>query len=212
MNKNQEKILKLAKKTDISKISFREIARKLNIENPQTVIYHLGQLKKKGFIYFDPREKKQKLAKVKAFVANSILNIPIVGSANCGPALELAEDDIQGYLKVSKRSISKNTPDGLIVIRAVGNSLNRASIDGESIEEGDYVVVDTKKQPVNGDYVLSIIDGAANFKRFYKNKDKREIKLVSKSTQDMPPIVLHEEDLESSGYLVNGVVIRVIKK
>ena len=212
MNKNQEKILKLAQKTDISKMSFREIARKLGIDNPQTVIYHLEQLKKKGFVYFDPREKKQKLAKVKAFVVNSILNIPIVGSASCGPALELAEEDVQGYLRVSKKLINKNSVNDLMVIKAVGNSLDRADIDGENIEEGDYVIVDTKKQPVNGDYVLSIIDGAANFKRFYKDRDKKEIRLVSESTQNIPPIILHEEDLESSGYLVNGVVIKVVKK
>ncbi len=207
MTKNQEEILKLARKTDISKMSFREIARRLKIENPQTVIYHLGQLKKKGFIYFDPREKRQKLAKVKAFIVDSILNIPIVGSANCGPALELAEEDIQGYLKVSKKIIERSNPSGLVVVKAVGDSLSKANI-----EEGDYVVIDTKKQPTNGDYVLSIIDGAANLKKFYIDKNKKEIKLVSESTKDVPPIILHEEDLESSNYLVNGVVIKVVKK
>jgi len=212
MNKNQENILNLAKTKDISHMSFREIGRKLKIENPQTVIYHLEQLKKKGLIYFDTREKRQKVAKMKAFIINNFFSIPIVGSANCGPALELAEEDIQGYLKVSKKSLHRSNPNGLIVVKAIGDSLNRADIQGDSIKDGDYVIVDTKEHPHDGQYVLSIIDGAANFKKFYENKEKQEVRLVSESTLDIPPIVLHREDLESSGYLVNGVVVKVVKK
>jgi len=212
MNKNQEKILNLAKTKDISRMGFREIGRELGIKYPQTVIYHLRQLKKKGLIYFDSGKKRQRIAKTKAFVVDNFFNIPIVGSANCGPALELAEEDIQGFLKVSKRSLNRSNPNGLIVVKAVGDSLNRANVQDDNIEDGDYIIVDTKQHPHDGQYVLSVIDGAANFKKFYENKEKQEVRLVSESTLNIPPIVLHREDLESSGYLVNGVVVRVVKK
>lgn len=209
MNKNQQKIIKLAEKKDISKMSFREIGRELGIKYPQTVIYHLEQLKKKGLIYFDSR-KRQKVAKSKAFVRDGFFSIPVVGSANCGPALEIPQESIQSYLRISKKSLNKSTPNGLIVVKAVGDSLNKANIGGNNVEDGDYVIVDCKQQPRNGDYVLSIIDDAANFKRFYK--DDKEIRLISESTLDIPPIIFHQEDLENSSYLVNGVVARVIKK
>jgi len=209
MNENQQKILDLAKKKDISNMSFREIGRELGIDNPQTVIHHLEQLKKKGLIYFDA-EKKQRIAKPKAFATNKHFSIPVVGSANCGPAMELAQEDIQGYLKISQKLLKRDKPNDLIVVRAVGDSLNRAQhVDGGYIESGDYVIVDCKQEPNNGDYVLSIIDGAANFKRFYK--DDNEIRLVSESTSDIAPIVLHEDDVNTSGYMVNGVVVRVVK-
>jgi len=209
MNENQQKILDLAKKKDISNMSFREIGRELGIDNPQTVIHHLTQLKKKGLIYFDA-EKKQRIAQPKAFATNKHFSIPVVGSANCGPAMELAQEDIQGYLKISQKLLKRDKPNGLIVVRAVGDSLNRAQhVDGGNIENGDYVIVDCKKEPINGDYALSIIDGAANFKRFYK--DDNEIRLVSESTSDFAPIVLHEDDVNTSGYMVNGVVVRVVK-
>ena len=210
MNENQQKIIDLAKKKDISRMSFREIGRELDIPNPQTVIYHLEQLKKKGIIYSDT-SLKTRVAKPKAFAIDRLFNIPIVGSANCGPASELAQEDIQGYLKISQKSLGVSKPDGLIVIRAVGDSLNKADINGDAIDNGDYVVVDSKKQPKNGDYVLSVIDDAANFKKFFKDEKKNEIRLLSESTFDLPPIVLHEEDLEGFGYLVNGVVVRVVK-
>jgi len=210
MNENQQKIIELAKKKDISKMTFREIGRELDIPNPQTVIYHLDQLKKKGLLYLDIK-KRQRVAKPKAFAVDKLFSIPLVGSANCGPAMELAREDIQKYLKITQTSLKRSKPDGLIAVRAVGESLNKANIGGENIEDGDYVVVDCKQQPSNGDYVLSIIDGAANFKKFFKDDSKHEIRLVSESTQEIPPIILHDSDINSSGYMVNGVVVRVIK-
>jgi SOS-response transcriptional repressor LexA len=211
MNENQRKIIELAQKRDISKMGFREIGRELGIPNPQTVIYHLGQLKKKGLLYLDI-EKRQRVAEPKAFIMDKIFNIPLVGSANCGPAMELAQENIRHYLKISQKSIKRDRPDDLIAVQAVGESLNKANIGGNNIEDGDYVIVDCKQQPVNGNYVLSIIDGAANFKKFFKDEEKKEIRLVSESTLNMPPIILHAEDISASGYLVNGVVVRVIKK
>lgn len=210
MHKTQQKLLKLAKKRDISKMGFREIGRELGIVNPQTIIYHLEQLKKNGLLYFDTK-KRQRVAKPKAFIVDNFFSIPVVGSANCGPAMELAQEDIQGYLRISQKLLERTKPDGLIAVRAVGESLNKADIGGCNIENGDYVIVDCKKQPKNGNYVLSVIDEFANFKKFFKDDKKHEIRLMSESTLDIPPIVLHEADINTSGYLVNGVVVKVIK-
>ncbi|MDD4624944.1 MAG: S24 family peptidase [Candidatus Pacebacteria bacterium] len=211
MNANRQKIIKLAEQKDISKMSYREIGRELGIENPQTVIYHIEQLKKKGLLYFDSQKKCQKVAKLEAFTTDKMFNIPIVGYASCGPALALTQDAIQGYLKISQKSIRRSSPQGLIAVKAVGNSLDKANINGDNIENGDYVIVNCNKTPENGDYVLSHIDGAANFKKYYKDDKRKEIRLVSESTMDMPPIVLHREDLDAFGYAVNGVVVRVVK-
>jgi repressor LexA len=212
MNENQQKIIDLAKKKDISKMTYREIAREIGALYPQTVIHHLEQLKKKGLLYFDTK-KRQRVAKPKAFSVDNFFNIPVLGSANCGPATELAQENIQGYLKISQKSVGRSRPDGLIAIKAVGDSLNDAKVgkSKESVDDGDYVIVDCKQQPSDGDYVLSIIDEAANFKKFFKDNKKHEIRLVSESKREIPPIILHESDLNSSGYMVNGVAVRVIK-
>ena len=209
MNENQQKLLDLAKKRDISKMTFREIGRELGIPNPQTIIYHLDQLKKRGLLYLDT-QKRQRVAKPKAAIVDNFFRIPVLGSASCGPAAQVAEEHIEGYLTISQKSIDRSRPAGLIAVKAVGESLNMAKLPGGNIESGDYVVVDCNKQPRNGEYVLSVIDGLANFKKFFK--DDGEIRLVSESTENIPPIVLHEQDLSTSGYLVNGVVVRVVKK
>ena len=87
--------------------------------------------------------------------------------------------------------------------------MNQAQIGTEklSIEDGDYVVVDSSNtSPRNHDYVLSVIDGMANIKKFVQRGD--QIALISESAHSYQPILIHPDD----NYLVNGVVIQVIKK
>ncbi len=210
MHKNQESLIELAKKKDISKMSYREIGREVGIANPQTVVHHLNQLKRMGLLYLGS-DNKQKVAKNEPFVTDNLFNIPILGCANCGQALELAQQNLLGFLKISPRILERKRPDQLYIVKAVGESMNQArDVKGGPIENGDYVIVDYgNKDPQDGDYVLSVIDGAANIKRFYKNR--KEIRLISESSLGIPPIILHEDDLEAHGYLVNGVVVRVIK-
>ena len=213
MHETQTKILKLAKTKDVLNMKLTDLKELLGVNHVQKVKHHLEQLKKKGLIYSDSKSGHSKVADTEAFEINEMFNLPIMGLANCGTACELAHENIMGYLKVSPHVVNKKKPDGLFVVKAVGSSLNKAEdIKGGPVEDGDYVIVDlNKKKPDNGDYVLSIIDDAANLKRFYEDKENEESRLVSESTSSMPPIVFHKNDLQSSGYMVNGVVVRVIK-
>jgi len=217
LNETQQKILDFARKNNISNMTLTEIQKGLERENNYKVDhlfkikYHLDQLRKKNLIYIDQSQKKERVAELKGFVVDNLISIPIVGSANCGPALEIASNQIRGYLKISKKALTFSSPENLIAVQAVGDSLNKANINGENVEDGDYLIVDCKKVPNDKDYVLSVIDGAANFKRFYKDSKNEEIRLVSESTLNIAPIILHRDDLESSNYFVNGVVVRVVK-
>jgi len=65
-----------------------------------------------------------------------------------------------------------------------------------------------QRNPQDQSYVLSIIDGLANIKKFKRNGD--QIILASESSQDYPPIIIHQDDLDN--YMVNGEVVQVIKK
>jgi len=211
MNEKQQKILDFIMENDISKFSYREIAKRLKFSSPQIIVHHLNQLRKKGLIYQD-KNKNIKVAKLKSSSVDNFFRIPIVGAANCGPAMELAQESIAGFLTISQRILNKSNGKDLIAVKAVGNSLNKAKIFGDNVNDGDYLIVDcSKRQPEDGEYVLSVMDGVANFKKFFKDDESKEIRLVSESTLNIPPIILHEDDLETSGYLVNGVVIKVVK-
>ena len=89
--------------------------------------------------------------------------------------------------------------------------MNKANVDGQSIDDGDYVIVDPKARAIkNGDYVLSIIDGTANIKRYFNDRDNQRIILMSESSASFSPIFIHYQDMDN--YLVNGKIIQVIKK
>jgi SOS-response transcriptional repressor LexA len=135
------------------------------------------------------------------------ISIPILGSANCGPATIYADENIEGFLKISKKFLPKHK--GIFAIKAQGNSLNRSSINGKNIEHGDYVIIDSGQTSAkDGDYVLSIIDNMANIKKFRIDHKNGRIALVSESTQSINPIFIHTED----EFRINGKVLDVIKK
>ncbi len=140
---------------------------------------------------------------------SSLIALPILGTANCGPATIYADQNIEGYLRVSGKLLTKKKD--IFAIKASGYSMNKANINGESVEDGDYVIVDPSYRSVkNGDYVLSVIDGMANIKRYFDDKPHKRIILLSESSASFSPIFIHYDDLDS--YLVNGKIIQVIKK
>ena len=93
-------------------------------------------------------------------------------------------------------------------MRAEGNSLNRASIDGKNVESGDFVLVDSESTlPRDGDYIVSVIDGMANIKKYLLDKKNSRIALLSESTQEYSPIFIHESD----DFKISGKIIEVVK-
>lgn len=208
----QQKILQLASQTDIAKIGLRKLGNQIGEAHPQKVKHHLEQLIKNGHLFEDKKTKSIKTARSVALKTSAFFNLPILGSANCGPADIFADENIQGYLKVSPSVVNRKNCDGLFIVKAVGDSMNKASgLKSGPIENGDYVVIDSKKNnPQNGDYVLSIIEDTANLKRFYFDKKNNQIALVSESSLNIPPIYIHADDFEK--YMVNGTIEKVIKQ
>lgn len=218
MNEYQIKILNLLADKNLQGLPLRKIGEAigLNPPHPQTVKYHLEQLEKRGLISID---KKRKLIKRidKGGIANTnLIAVPILGAANCGAATMIADQYMEGFLKISSLSLVKKAlarKNEIFALEASGDSMNNAKVgDGKlSIEDGDYVIIDkSNKNPHNGNYVLSIIDGMANIKKIIFDKENNRILLLSESTHNYPPIIIHPKDLH--GYIINGVVLQVIKK
>jgi SOS-response transcriptional repressor LexA len=212
MHKIQEKILKLAGEVDLYDLTLREIGKRIGEgDSPQKIKHHLNQLARKGFIRIDKKKKRIERVGAGAESSGKVVSLPIMGDANCGEATCLAEDYVEGYLHLSRgvlRNLSRKK-DNLFVLWAVGSSMNKAIIDNQRLEDGDYVLVNRdKKKPSDRDYVASIIDGVANIKKFYKKDDY--IILVSESTHNVPPIYIHKDDIDD--YLVAGIVVKVLKR
>lgn len=193
--------------------SLRELARMIGERHPQKIKHHLSHLEKSGKIRVNWEKNTVELTNIEEKESQnnpgSFFAIPVLGAANCGAATLVAEERPEGVLVVSKNMVPQR--DKLFAVKAVGDSMDQATIRGKKgIEEGDYIVVDPKDQsPKSGDYVLSIINGSANVKKFYLDENNHQIILYSESSKDYPPIFIHETD--SHDFLVNGKVVDVIK-
>jgi repressor LexA len=140
---------------------------------------------------------------------SSVFSIPVVGMANCGPAEIFAEQNIQGFLRVSSKLTGRTTPPGVYAVKTDGSSMNRAEFDGRKIENGDYVIIDSERNtPSQNDVVLAIIDDKATIKRYIEDKPNNQIVLMADSSYDYEPIYLHSDD----DFSISGKVISVIKK
>lgn len=207
MHTIQEELLKLIDRTNLNKSTLREIGEMVGEKFPQKIKHHLDQLEKKGFIKIDRKNKGIMRSSHKSSKSSPLLSIPIVGTANCGPATIFANENIEGYLKISKSILKKCT--SVFAIKAQGLSMNKASVNGNTIEDGDYLIIDSNDTtPNNGDIILSIIDDMANIKKYIWDKKNNQIVLVSESTKEIPPIYIHEND----SFMINGKVIQVIKQ
>jgi SOS regulatory protein LexA len=183
---------------------------------PSSAYYHVKKLQEEGYLEREsnkPRsigiyaDRTVKTPFMKKTGMDSV-RVPVLGGANAGPATLFAEENIAGYLKISRSKL--NRKDGVFALRVEGDSMNLAEIDGKNLEEGDFVLIDSEyRTPKNGDYVLSIIDGAANLKKFERDAKTGDVKLVSESSNlKHKPIYISSED----DFMINGRIISVIKR
>lgn len=176
----------------------------LTLASRRSIVQYLETLEAKGLI---ARSSQTRGIRILSAMNESIVSVPILGAANAGMARAFAEEYAEGFLKISKRLLAKQK--NVFALRVEGNSLNRANINGKNIDNGDWVIIDKDYvSPRTGDYILSIIDGVANLKKLYIDKPNQQVLLMSESSEDHPPIVIHPDDK----YLIGGRVVQVIKR
>lgn len=218
MHPIQQKLLELARSKNLARITLRELAAEIGLpdESPQKVKHHLQQLQKKGLLIIDRSAGTMSRAASKPTIARGLVkasatlfSIPIVGTANCGPATLFAEQNFEGILRVSSRLVGRSRPAGLYALRADGASMNRAQIGGRTIEDGDYVVVDSTDTSIRtNDVVVAIVDNRATIKRLIDDRANGQVVLKADSSVDYEPIHLHPDD----DFSISGKVVAVVKK
>lgn len=218
MHPIQEKLLALSRSQNLAELSLRSMAERIGMprESPQKIKHHLLQLQKRGFLTLDRvkgvmARTESKPAWVRGLLDAKarLFSIPIVGTANCGPATLFAEQNVRGFLRVSSGLIGKSKPAGLYAIKADGCSMNRAEIRGRHIEDGDFIIIDSEDRDAKtGDVVVAIIDNKATVKKFIVDRENGQIVLMAQSSLDYEPIYLHEDD----EFTISGKAVSVVKR
>ena len=175
----------------------------LKLKSLRSFFLYLNELEDKGFI---ERTSEDRGITLKGVTKDGFLDVPVFGMANAGAATMFAEQYIEGYLKVSKRIVRDSR--NVFAIQVSGTSMNKARVNGKTIQNGDFILVDsTWKHYDNGDRVLVVINGMATVKT-YRTVDGKNIVLLPESTDKKhKPIFLTEDD----NFVINGKVIDVLK-
>ena len=88
-------------------------------------------------------------------------------------------------------------------MRVRGDSMNLATIEGRSIENGDLVLVRQTPSAETGDIIVALIDGQATIKRLKRGPHYLVLRPDSSNAAHKPFVVDHLD--------IQGVVIDVIK-
>lgn len=203
MNWIQDKLLLLARTTDLETTRRVDLVRIVGCEYPSQITHHINQLKKRGEL----TRINGRLAPAMKTTAG-FLTIPVMGEADCGKATRYADGQITDSLTISPSIVNSKNHDKLFALIAKGDSMNAASIHGKAINDGDFIVVEKIDTyvPSNGDIIVSNIGGLANVKEFRKEPGRLVLLSQSSRQKDFLPIFIHEND----DYLIEGRVVDVI--
>jgi len=213
LTKKEEVVLKAIKNylADQGKMpTIREIHRLvrnsgLKVKSLGSIFLYLRSLEDKGFIN---RSSEDRGIKILSDSQKKFTSIPILGTANAGSPTFFAEQNVEGYLKLSRRLIPKKITDFIFAIEVFGDSMDQAEIYDKKIKNGDYVLVDSQcKDYHNGDKVLATIDGLATIKNFFKIDIDTIGLFPQSSNKTHKPIYLTPED----NFVINGKIIDVLK-
>lgn len=213
LTKKEEVVLKAIKNylIDKSKMpTIREIHQQvrksgLKIKSLASVYLYLRSLEDKGFI---SRSSENRGIKILSAGKRKFVSIPILGTANAGSPTFFAEQNVEGYLKLSRRLITKKITEFIFAIEVFGDSMDLAEIENKKIENGDYVLVDVKcKEYRNGDKVLATIDNLATIKNFFRVGPDTIGLFPQSRNKSHKPIYLTAQD----NFVINGKIIDVFK-
>ena len=182
--------------------SVREIAAELKVSSAAGVHKHINALVKKGALSksdhlsrsLKPLNPSSKFDGEQDF---ETIQVPLIGKVAAGFPVE-AVSHIQDYLPVAKAFLQLDKQ--YFILTVVGDSM----ID-EGILDGDFVVLESRKEARNGEVVVALIRGQeATLKRL--QKDGAITRLIP-ANKMMDSILVPSEDVQ-----IQGVVATVLRK
>ena len=179
-----------------------ELRRVLKVGSTRTVLRYLRSLEEEGLIERWPGARGLRLLKAPTDSIDTI-PIPILGQISAGRPM-LAEQNIEGWVRVPKDFLR---PAGahFFLLRVCGDSMNRAAVQGERIEDKDLVLVRQQPTADPNAIVVALVDGEATVKCLTHGPGYFVLKPISSNPVHSPTIV--NED-----FAVQGLVCRVLKQ
>src|SRR5262249_34716878 len=116
----------------------------------------------------------------------------------------LADENIEGWVQIPKR-VAGPTSSETFLLGVRGTSMNRATVDGETIDDGDLILVRRQPTARSGDSIVGVVDGDATVKRLVIAP--RYFVLKPESSDKTHRQIIVERD-----FRIVGKVVHVFKK
>lgn len=182
--------------------SLDDLRRELRVASVRTLFRYMRQLEDEGVVERRPGVAGVKLRKPSGTGPDTHV-VPIVGDVQAGTPT-LAEENIDGWVRLP-RTMTGPASERFFLLRVRGNSMDRATVAGDPIEEGDLVLVRQQSTASDGDIVVALLDGEATVKRLVAAPGYFVLRPES-SDEGHRPIVVEKD------FRVQGKVRRVLKK
>lgn len=173
--------------------SLNEIGRHFNLHSISTVHKHLVHLEEKGLI--KRHWNRARAIELTTTEKPEARDVPLAGVIAAGAPIEAVRGN--ELVAVPEDMIGRRE---VFALRVRGESM----VD-EQVRDGDYVIVERRTDPKNGEMVVALIDGErATLKKFYREKDRIRLQPAHPT---MKPIFVPEEELT-----IQGVVVGLLRK
>ncbi len=159
---------------------------------------HVEALKEKDYLSHTPNQSRS----LQPSYSGEKINIPLVGNVAAGTPI-LATQNIEAYIPYESKKI-KVTLNDYFFLKAVGDSMNEADINGRTIDNGDYVLIRKQNTANPGQIIVALIGDDATIKKL-KNGDGHIILEPISSNPANKPIYVFED------LLIQGIVVDVVK-
>ncbi|HXE79348.1 MAG TPA: transcriptional repressor LexA [Vicinamibacterales bacterium] len=174
--------------------SLEEIGRRFNLSSLATVHKHLTNLQDKGFIK-RAWNRSRSVELVPTRMGGRAVELPLLGYVAAGAPIEAVPGS--ETIAVPEEMVGRRET---YVLRVKGSSM----ID-EQIRDGDYVIVEDRKNADNGEMVIALLDGQeVTLKKFYREPDRIRLQPAN---PEMQPLLVPPDRVQ-----IQGVVVGVMRK
>ncbi len=174
--------------------SLDEISRHFELHSISTIHKHLVNLEDKGLIKRH-WNRARAIELVPAQDKPEARDVPLAGLIAAGEPIEAVRGN--ELVAVPEDMIGRRE---VYVLKVRGESM----VD-EQVRDGDYVIVENRTDPKNGEMVVALLNGEnATLKKFYREKSQIRLQPAHPT---MKPILVRDDELA-----IQGVVVGVMRK
>lgn len=180
--------------------TLEEIRKASGLNYISSVQRHVEALKEKEYLNHVPNQSRSLSP---SFSNNQKVNIPLIGNIAAGTPI-LAIENIEAYIPYEPSKYKFKSED-YFFLRAMGDSMNQSSIQGKTIDDGDFILVRKQNVAEPGEIIVALLGDEATVKKLTQGSDCYILKPQSSNSNNKPIYVF--DDLT-----IQGIVVDVIKK